>query len=124
MDVCGDLQALDLGDLSALLNKGDAFFEGNPFIGRTLQTHPNLRDVRRLSVFLSPLSREEILFLHNEDRVSLPDLVADVAIETLRGEVRPAEGWRPARESLTRLRCRCAVPRAALTTFDPGGAEV
>jgi len=29
-------------------------------------------------VFLSPLSREEILFLHNEARVSLPDLVADV----------------------------------------------
>src|SRR2546428_8604720 len=78
MDVRGDLQALDLEDLSALLNKGDAFFEGNPFIGRTLQTHPNLRDVKRLSVFLSPLSREEILFLHNEARVSLPDLVADV----------------------------------------------
>ena len=62
MDVRGDLQALDLEDLSALLNKGDAFFEGNPFLGRTLQTHPNLRDVQRLSVFLSPLSREEILF--------------------------------------------------------------
>ena len=29
-------------------------------------------------MFLSPLSREEILFLHNEARVSLPDLVADV----------------------------------------------
>jgi len=40
MDVRGDLQALDLEDLSALLNKGDAFFEGNPFIGRTLQMHP------------------------------------------------------------------------------------
>ena len=34
--------------------------------------------MQRLSVFLSPLSREEILFLHNEARVSLPDLVADV----------------------------------------------
>src|SRR5712692_6388197 len=78
MDVRGDLHALDLEDLSALLNKGDAFFEGNPFIGRTLQTHPNLQDVKRLSVFLSPLSREEILFLHNEARVSLPDFVADV----------------------------------------------
>src|SRR3989442_9081601 len=78
MDVRGDLQALDLEDLSALLNKGDAFLEGNPFIGRTLQMHPNLRDVKRLSVFLSPLSREEIVFLRDEAQVSLPDLVADV----------------------------------------------
>jgi len=50
MDVRGDLQALDLEDLSALLNKGDA----------------------------SPLSREEILFLRDEAHVSLPDLVAEV----------------------------------------------
>ena len=78
MDVRGDLQALDLEDLSALLNKGEAFFEGNPFIGRTLQTHPNLQDVKRLSMFLSPLSRSEILFLRDERHVSLPDLVADV----------------------------------------------
>src|SRR5262252_7735074 len=32
LDVRGDLQALDLEDLSALLRRGDAFFEGNPFI--------------------------------------------------------------------------------------------
>src|SRR5204863_5927854 len=78
MDVRGDLQALDLEDLSALLNKGDAFFEGNPFIGRTLQTHPDLRGLKWLGVFLSPLSREEILFLRDEAHVSLPDLVAEV----------------------------------------------
>src|SRR5215467_5657632 len=72
MDVRGDLQALDLQDLAALLRKGDAFF------GRTLQTHPKLQGVNRLSVFLSPLSREEILFLRNQAQVSLPDLVADV----------------------------------------------
>jgi guanylate kinase len=78
MDVRGDLQALDLEDLAALLGKGDAFFEGNPFIGRTLQTHPALREVNRLSIFLSPLSREEILFLRDQAQVSLPDLVADV----------------------------------------------
>src|SRR5712692_7981403 len=71
MDVRGDLQALDLEDLSALLNTGDAFFEGNPFIGRTLQTHPKLQGVKRLSVFLSPLSREELLFLRDQAQVSL-----------------------------------------------------
>jgi len=78
MDVRGDLQALDLPDLAELLQKGDAFFEGNPFIGRTLQTHPKLQGVNRLSVFLSPLSREEIRFLRNQAQLSLPDLVADV----------------------------------------------
>jgi guanylate kinase len=78
MDVRGDLQALDLEDLAALLRKGDAFFEGNPFIGRTLQTHPKLQGVNRLSMFLSPLSRTEILFLRDQVGVSLPDLVADV----------------------------------------------
>ena len=60
------------------VKRGDAFCEGNPFVGRTLQTHPKLQDVDRLSVFLSPLSREEILFLRDQARVLLPDLVADV----------------------------------------------
>jgi guanylate kinase len=78
MDVRGDLQALDLEDLAALLQKGDAFFEGNPFIGRTLQTHPKLHDVNRLSVFLSPVSRAELLFLRDQASVCLPDLVGDV----------------------------------------------
>jgi guanylate kinase len=78
MDVRGDLQALDIEDLVALLEKGDAFFEGNPFIGRTLQTHPKLHNVNRLSVFLSPLSQEEFLFLRQQAQVSLPDLVGNV----------------------------------------------
>ena len=78
MDVRGDLQALDIEDLVALLERGDAFFEGNPFIGRTLQTHPKLHNVNRLSVFLSPLSQEEFLFLRQQAQVSLPDLVGNV----------------------------------------------
>jgi len=79
MEVRGDLQALDLQELSAALVKGNVFFEGNPFVGRTLQTHPALAGTRRLSVFMSPLSKEEILFMKGaEPRVSLPDLVTDV----------------------------------------------
>jgi hypothetical protein len=38
-------QALDLEDVSAPLQRDDAFFERNPFIGRTLQTHPKLEHV-------------------------------------------------------------------------------
>jgi|SRR5208282_1348767 len=79
MDVRGDLQALDLAELATLLDRGDVFFEGNPFVGRLLQTHPALVQTRRLSVFLAPLSQDEILFLKDPARnVSLPDLLTDV----------------------------------------------
>jgi guanylate kinase len=79
LDVRGDLQALDLHELSASLAKGDVFFEGNAFVGRALQTATGLAEVNRLSVFLSPLSRDEILFLKAaKPGVSFPDFVADV----------------------------------------------
>jgi len=78
MDVRGDLQALDLEEIDALLRRGDAFFEGNPFIGRTLLTHGRLRDIPRLSMFVAPLGRAEIQHLKAQRAVSLPDVVADV----------------------------------------------
>lgn len=78
MDVRGDLQAVDLDDLGATLEKGNALFEGNPFVGRVLQTHLRLENVPRLSVFLSPISRDEILYLKGQPNVSLPEVVTDV----------------------------------------------
>jgi len=79
VDVRGDLQALDVQELSASLAKGDVFFEGNPFVGRVLQTHSALAGVNRLSIFMSPLSREEVRFLKAaEPGISLPDFVTDV----------------------------------------------
>jgi guanylate kinase len=78
MDVRGDLQALDLQELSESLAKGDVFFEGNPFVGRALQTSYALAEINRLSVFMSPLSRDEIIFLKSKPTVSFPDLIADV----------------------------------------------
>ncbi len=79
MDVRGDLQALDLQQLSDSLAKGDVLFEGNPFIGKVLQTHPALTNVSKLSVFMSPLSRDEILFFTTEEHgISLPDLITDI----------------------------------------------
>jgi guanylate kinase len=74
-----DLQALDVQELESLLERGDAFYEGNSSVGRTLLTHPRLAQVPRLSVFLSPLSKEEILHFKAPDRnVSLHDLVTDI----------------------------------------------
>jgi len=79
LEVRGDLQALDLEELRSLLDSSNAFFEGNPFVGRALQTHPRLTGIERLSVFLAPFSKEEILELRAPERnVSLPNLVTDV----------------------------------------------
>ena len=60
MEVRGDLQALDINELKKQLNSGDVFFEGNPFIGRMLQTHENLEDIERLSIFMSPITKDEV----------------------------------------------------------------
>jgi len=78
MEVRGDLQAFDLKELHRLLRKGDTLFEGNPFIGCTLLTHPKLNRLKRLSVFLSPLSRQELSFLKEQSSVDLESLVTDV----------------------------------------------
>jgi guanylate kinase len=79
LDVRGDLQALDIEELQALLKESDAFFEGNPFVGRALQTHPGLAGINRLSIFLSPLSKDEVIYLQAPERnVSLPDLVTEI----------------------------------------------
>ncbi len=92
LDVRGDLQALDFDDLSAVLQGGDALFEGNPFFGRLLQTHAALEGVRRLGIFISPLSKEEIAFLRGEPQVSLPDLVRDVMRRKLLRRTRRQKG--------------------------------
>jgi guanylate kinase len=73
-----DLQALDLQELDSLLRRGDVFFEGNPSVGRALQTHPRLASVNRLSIFLSPLSKDEIAHLKTERNLSLPEFLTDV----------------------------------------------
>ena len=74
-----DPQALDVEELESLLQRGNAFFEGNPFVARTLQTHPRLANLNHLSIFLSPLSIEEIKYLKKPERnVVLEELVTDI----------------------------------------------
>jgi guanylate kinase len=78
MNVRSDLQALNLEELRGLLEKGNVLFEGNPFIGCTLLTHAAFRGVETLSVFISPLGREELSFLMERSGSDLKSLVADV----------------------------------------------
>jgi guanylate kinase len=78
LDVRGDLQAVDLNDAERTLAAGDLFFEGNPFVGRRL-LEVFASKVSVLSIFLSPLSHEEIVFLQSQaGSVALEDFLTDV----------------------------------------------
>jgi len=93
VDVRGDLQALDVEELESLLSRGDVIFEGNPFVGMTMLTHPQMEAVTRLSVFLSPLSKEEIIYLKAPERnILLKDLVTDVMRRKLLRRTRRQKG--------------------------------
>ena len=92
MDVRGDLQALDVQQLLNILEDGDVFFEGNPFIGRILLTHSALSEVNRLSIFMSPLSRDEIIFLKSESSISISNIVTDVMRRKLLRRTRKQKG--------------------------------
>ena len=93
LDVRGDVQALDVEELKSLLERSDALFEGNPFVGRLLQTHALLADVNRLSIFLSPLSKDEIVSLTAPERhLMLSEFVTDVMRRKLLRRTRRQKG--------------------------------
>jgi guanylate kinase len=93
MDVRGDLQALDLQELQENLKQSDVLFEGNPFVGRVLQTHEALEGINRLSIFMSPVSKEEILYLKSvKPAVSLPDFITDIQRRKLLRRTRKQKG--------------------------------
>jgi guanylate kinase len=80
LDVRGDLQALDITYLLDIIDgEKNAFFEGNPFVPIEALRSPRLAETPKLSFFLTPLSKEEILYLQDpERRVSLPEFITDV----------------------------------------------
>jgi len=76
LEVRGDLQALDIEALGKGLKTHHFLFEGNPFIAEVLSQVKRLESIPHRSVFISPLSREEIgeiLQLKNPEEV-----VADI----------------------------------------------
>lgn len=106
LDVRGDLQALDLNDVLQALKAHHVFFEGNPYIGRELLTNPALSSVEKLSIFLSPLSRDEIIYFSAPERkVSLPDLVADIMRRKLLRRMQRQKGM-PSRRDLDEIERR------------------
>jgi guanylate kinase len=88
-----DLQALDIQELETLLQRGDVLFEGNPYVARALETHPRLAEAERLSIFLSPLSKDEITYLKAPERhLSLHEFLTDVMRRKLLRRTRRQKG--------------------------------
>ena len=79
-DVRGDYQALELAAVDRILEAGDdAFFEGNPFIPAMLRRAGVLDRYPSLTVYLSPLSRDELVYLQQPERqVNLGSFLTDV----------------------------------------------
>ncbi len=93
LEARNDLQALNVDELESLLRCRNVFFEGNPYVARALQTHPRLASVNRLSVFLSPLSKEEVEYLSKPERnVSFDELLTDIMRRKLLRRARRQQG--------------------------------
>ena len=93
LEARSDLQALDVEELESSLRRGNLFFEGNTTVARTLQIHPRLANIKRVSIFLSPLSKEEIAFLKAPERnVSLKALLTEIMRRKLLRRTRRQKG--------------------------------
>ncbi len=78
LDVRGDLQGLDVNRLLHILRQGqDVLFEGNPFIPEVLWNSPQMSEVPMLKVFLSPVSRREVLWLKSKN-ADISEIIIDV----------------------------------------------
>ncbi|MDD5194647.1 MAG: hypothetical protein PHQ96_03100 [Candidatus Omnitrophica bacterium] len=79
LNVRGDLQALDVTGLKKMLKESDVIFEGNPFIYKALTNTPLLKDVKKISIFISPLSKEEIIFFKSlKPEINLAELITSI----------------------------------------------
>jgi guanylate kinase len=75
----GDMLAVDFSELRKLLTEGDVFFEGNSIVSKALLDFCNKEDIEHLSIFLSPLSMEEIQYLKSQKRnINLEDFITDI----------------------------------------------
>ncbi len=85
-----DLQALELAVIQQIMDEGyDPLFEGNPYVVQKLREAGLLERFATLTVFLSPLSRQELLYLKvPERRVDLSRFVADIQRRKLMNRTR------------------------------------
>ncbi|MBF0307946.1 MAG: hypothetical protein HQL56_00260 [Magnetococcales bacterium] len=93
-NVRGDLQALNVTQIATILAQGKvAFYEGNSFVPVKMREMGFWQRFPTLSIFLSPLSMQEILYLKEADkRVDLGRFVADVQRRKLLHRTRKFKG--------------------------------
>jgi guanylate kinase len=88
----GDLQALELKSIDRTLEAGfHALYEGNPFIPARLREEGVFDKFDTLSIFLSPLSREEVLHA-KEEGIDLQELLVDIQRRKLLHRTRREKG--------------------------------
>ncbi len=94
MEVRGDMMAVDIKGLKQDLVQTDVFYEGNPFFGTKLLSHPALRTVPKKSVFLSPLSAQEISFFQGlaDEQIDLSPLLTEMMRRKLLRRTRHQKG--------------------------------
>lgn len=92
MDVRGDLQALDVEALERRLQQGDALFEGNPYVAAAMLDHPRLRETPTLSIFISPVRRDELKAMERSDRIDAEATVTEVMRRKLLRRARQLKG--------------------------------
>lgn len=109
LDVRKDVQALVLADVRAIFEAGkDALFEGNPYVASALMASPELAGIELVTVFLSPLSAEELSYLAAEAPRSVERLVTDVMRRKLLRRTQRQKGILSLRD-LDDIEARCGA---------------
>ena len=85
-----DVQAVDVRELADEVRERDVLADLNPFLAQGVLGHPACEGLERLGVFLSPLCREEVLFLR-ERGVDVRGFVTELM---RRKQVRRASQWK------------------------------
>ena len=111
IQVRNDLQALELASIRRILDLGKhAFYEGATYVVSQIIERKITERIPIQTIFLSPLNREEILFLREPERhVDLPVVVTDIMRKKLLRRKHKQMSWIsvPDLEDIE-IRCRSA----------------
>jgi guanylate kinase len=88
----GDLHGFDLTELKNILLGSDAFYEGNTFMAREIQSISYSQQFPVLSIFLSPFSKEELEQLSG--RSTIDELKDYIYKQMLQKLIRRAENFK------------------------------
>lgn len=78
INVHNDLQAIDKKELRQLLKNNNVLYEGNTLVGRSLQTEPDLKDINKKCIFLSPFAARDILNLKQKSSSTFRNRIENI----------------------------------------------